>query len=668
MSKRGVAVAILGSFIGSLTSGVALANTPPTPRVWTDHLPNARATFVPPVPDRPRATSETAALVDGATVVPMLEPIAIDPLRAAILQEIVRLKSLASDDRRDDLVDQLGGLYGSEFAGPFWVGDRDFLPKARQVVAEILRADEYAIDARRFELPEIAPGSTEQLAAGEVKLTLALLDYANEAFGGRFNPHDISLWLDHKPSPPDAAALLDRVAHSNDPSTAIRALHPSHPQFEKLRLAYLEATGRRAAREEEPLPQPIAYGPRLRVGADHPDVALVRARLDVPAVGVAVTYFDDTLADAVEEFMRDKGKRARRQIDDNLRRVLNAPLTKPRLPDVRKIEANMMRWRWMPRDLGQVYVWNNLPEFQTRLFRNGEMIHTERIIIGQPDSQTPVFSDKMEHVVFKPQWGVPNSMKVTDLLPRLRGGDTGLLERRGMRIVKDGKTVDASRINWSKVDIRYLSIVQGPGDGNPLGELKFMFPNNHSVYMHDTTSKGLFASSERTFSHGCIRLRNPRRFAEVIFGDVQKWDPALVKDMLAPRAEQNRHVDLEKPIQVHNVYFTLVADEKGRFTEYKDVYGHDRRIGDAIGGKSLKLIAANDPARLQKQRVEEVERASRNGSYLASTSSSRRARLAGAEGLAGQPPMALGAPAPRQRSSQARVIKPSWPPMFFFAN
>ncbi|MFN3869396.1 MAG: murein L,D-transpeptidase [Hyphomicrobiaceae bacterium] len=668
MSKRRIAIVVLGSLFGSIPTWSAVANTPT--RSWTDHLPQARATFVPPPPGRPRPASSaaTAALTDATAVVPSLEPISVDPLRSAILEEVIRLKSVAQDDRMEELIDQLGGLYGSDMAGPFWVGEFDYLPRARQVAAEILKSDEYGIDAAQFSLPDIAPGTRDQLAAGEVKLTLALLDYANAAFGGQFNPHDISLWLDHKPSPPDAVTLLETVANASDPAAAIRDLHPSHPQFEKLRLAYLEATGRRAPAEQA-LPPRLESGPRLRVGDDHPDVALIRARLDVPAVGVPVSYFDDELADAVQALMRSNRKKARRQIDDSVRAVLNAPLAKPRLPDLRKIEANMLRWRWMPRDLGQIHIWNNLPEYQTRLVRDGKVVHSERIIIGKTDTQTPVFSDKMDHIVFKPQWGVPNSMKVTDLLPRLRGGDYGVLERRGMRIVKDGRTIEPSQIRWSSVDIRYLSIVQGPGGGNPLGELKFMFPNHHSVYMHDTTSRHLFASSERTFSHGCIRLRNPRTFAEILFSEVQSWDPALVRQLLAPRAEQNRHVHLAKPIPVHNVYFTLVADENGRFTEFRDIYGHDRRIGDALGGKSLRAIAASDPARLQKQRVEDIERSSRG---IASNSARPRNRVAGGTSFASVP-MQLGAyqaatPPKRSRPPQVKVVKPSWPPPFFFFN
>jgi murein L,D-transpeptidase YcbB/YkuD len=326
----------------------------------------------------------------------------------------------------------------------------------------------------------------------------------------------------------------------------------------------------------------------------------------------------------------------------------------------------------LPRDLGSVYVWNNIPEFMTRVVSKGEVIHEERIIVGQEAQQTPIFSDKMDHVVFKPQWGVPNSIKITDLLPKLRGGDYGALSRRGMKIVKDGREVSPERIRWASADIRYLSIVQGPSDSNPLGEMKFMFPNRHSVYMHDTTSKGLFSSSERAFSHGCIRVRNPRKLAEVIFRDVQGWDVGRIPELLGRKAEENNAVDLDRKISVHNVYFTLLPDGRGGLRQLRDVYGHDKRIAQALEGKSLKSIADNDPARIHKRRVEDIERSTR---YISPRSTrSARADLDEADNYnyaaSGYSyyQNSLGASSRRgsNRPKKQREPKPGWMPFFGF--
>jgi murein L,D-transpeptidase YcbB/YkuD len=305
----------------------------------------------------------------------------------------------------------------------------------------------------------------------------------------------------------------------------------------------------------------------------------------------------------------------------------------------------------------------------TLVFMNGKLIHEERIIVGQSDQQTPVFSDRMEKIVFKPQWGVPNSIKITDLLPRLRSGDTGVLERRGMKIVENGRTISPDRIRWSSTDIRYLSIVQGPGPRNPLGEMKFMFPNHHSVYMHDTTSKHLFRSSSRTFSHGCIRVRNPRKLAQVIFEDVQGWDVNRIPKLLDRNAKENNEIYLDEPIAVHNVYFTLVPDGRGGFYRLTDVYGHDKRIIEALEGKSLEWLADNDPARIHKQRVADIERSTRyrSPSY---PSPSRRQAFSNDGATFFLFGSSLGAPPPvaakPKRKARRRTIQPAWPPLFLY--
>lgn len=586
-------------------------------RVWTDHIPAGPPYMKPPPPARPMSAEQQAAALEP---IPPLEPLTVEPLRIEILAEITRLKAAERDPQKSALLDALGSLYGGELAGPFWVQGRSFNQKARIAVGEMGRADAYAIDPVLFNLPSMDIADSADAGRAELKMTLAVMAYAREAFGMRFEPHSISLWLDHKPLLPEPSELLPQIALAADPSEALRSLHPSHPAFEALRQAYLVATGKLTPKTPK-VPTQFLDGPRRKVGGNHPRVALV------------------------------------------------PPLPTPKLPDVKTIEANMLRWRWLPRDLGNVYVWNNIPEFMTRVFKNGELIHEERIIVGQSDQQTPVFSDRMEKIVFKPQWGVPNSIKITDLLPRLRSGDTGVLERRGMKIVENGRTISPDRIRWSSTDIRYLSIVQGPSPRNPLGEMKFMFPNHHSVYMHDTTSKHLFRSSSRTFSHGCIRVRNPRKLAQVIFEDVQGWDINRIPKLLDRRAEENNEIYLDKPIAVHNVYFTLVPDGRGGFYRLTDVYRHDKRIIEAMEGKSLEWLADNDPARIHKQRVAEIERSTRYRSP--SYPSPSRGQAFSNDGatffLFGS---SLGAPPPAgakpKRKARRRTIQQAWPPLFLY--
>lgn len=649
-----------------ISGGLARADA----RVWTDHIPSGKPYEKPPLPAR----AQTAQQLEAALAMPpppALEPLTVDALRVGILEEITRLKADVRDPGLNDTLDALGSLYGGDMAGPFWVDQKGFVEKARQVAGEMSRADEYALDPSQFRIPsmtlsEAAGAVTQEAARGEVEMSLAVMAYARDAFGMQFEPNSISLWLDNKPEVPAAGDLLARVASAQDPAKELRTLHPSHPTFEALRVAYLVATGKRAA-EPPKAPERIANGPLLKVGDDHPQVALVRERLGVPAANGSETYFDRELGSKIRDYLRKNGKSRRREINDDVRALLNAPPPPPKLPDVKTIEANMLRWRWLPRDLGQVYVWNNIPEFMTRVVSHGDVIHEERIIVGQASQQTPVFSDKMDHIVFKPQWGVPNSIKITDLLPKLRGGDYSVLARRGMKIVKDGREVNASQVRWASADIRYLSIVQGPGDWNPLGEMKFMFPNHHSVYMHDTTSKGLFSSSERTFSHGCIRVRNPRKLAEVIFKDVQGWDVERIPELLGRRGEENNTVDLDTKIFVHNVYFTLLPDGRGGLRQLRDVYGHDRRIEQALAGKSLKSIADNDPARIHKRRVDEIERSTRYSKPAKSRTAQAELDEDGNTIGYSYYQSSLGASSSRGNSRKRKYrqqVRPAWPPFF----
>lgn len=257
-----------------------------------------------------------------------------------------------------------------------------------------------------------------------------------------------------------------------------------------------------------------------------------------------------------------------------------------------RIRANLERWRWLPADLGTRHVWNNIPAFETKLVDGGRTIFQERLVVGTPRTQTPVFSDRIRFIVFQPDWGVPPSLKVKDLLPRLAAGDTSVLERRDMRVV--GRDVES--YDWSKVDIRKVPIVQNPGPSNPLGQMKFMFPNRHDVYMHDTPSKYLFSERMRAQSNGCIRVRNPMRFAELLLEADKGWTRADLVKLTTPRSPANNKIDLAQPVPVHNVYFTVVADGHGGVAPYPDVYGHDRRVTDALNGEALAKIAARDPA------------------------------------------------------------------------
>ena len=199
----------------------------------------------------------------------------------------------------------------------------------------------------------------------------------------------------------------------------------------------------------------------------------------------------------------------------------------------------------------------------------------------------------MKFLVFHPEWGVPDSIKLKEIAPYLSGGggffffgnDTSILTRQRMRVVYNGRPVDPSSVNWGSVDVRRFSFIQSPGPHNVLGVVKFMFPNKHDIYMHDTPQRELFEQQVRLFSHGCIRVHNPGRLAELLLAEDKGWPAEQVRGLLAQG--NNNEVQLQRQIPVHVSYFTAVAGEDGHVNYFSDVYGHDNRVLAALGGRPL---------------------------------------------------------------------------------
>lgn len=505
---------------------------------------------------------------------------------------------------------QLRSFYISRDGAPVWVSSKGWTSRARSAIAELSKAGDWGLDPAAFQAPEINPNdlTDDALASAELGLSRAVVKYAFHAHGGRIDPSSLSLWLNRTDDPVYATAVMIDVVSNEDAGAALRAMHPPYPEFELLRKAYV-AMRREIEHPREPDPADImAMGPTIKLGEWHPDVLVVRRKLKVPAEEGFQSKFDEKLANALHDYLSEQKVRVRwGRIDDKARRVLNRPSPPPKKEDLDRLLANMERWRWLPRDLGAFHIWNNLPEMETRVVENGKVIHEERIIVGQPDTQTPVFSERMRQIVFQPEWGVPPSIKVNDLLPKLKAGDYGVLERRNMRILGlSGRELRPTRFKWNKIDIRDVGIYQRSGSGNPLGRVKFLFPNEHHVYMHDTNNRALFTSSRRLYSHGCVRVRNPERLAVLLLARDKGWSEDTVNKLLSNSKKPSNKINLDRPFMVHNVYFTMVPGEDRTIVKYDDMYGHDRRVIQALSGVPASKIAAADPARSQLREIDEA--------------------------------------------------------------
>lgn len=237
----------------------------------------------------------------------------------------------------------------------------------------------------------------------------------------------------------------------------------------------------------------------------------------------------------------------------------------------------------------------------------------QKMIVGQPSWPTPILSAKMQYVIFHPSWGMPDGIKAKELLPRLRrasnsgfgffdqlfggaGGSSGgarVIEAYKLQVYYNGHRVDPDSVNWNTADIRRYSFIQPPGADNPLGLVKFRFPNKHDVYMHDTPERGLFSQTNRALSHGCMRVGEPRRTAEVLLQEDKGYSADKVGDLWNSGAS----VQLSKPIPVYLVYFTARVEEDGHLATFSDIYGNDSRVMSALRGHPVRYTApeALDP-------------------------------------------------------------------------
>ena len=561
-----------------------------------------------------KAPESTAALQDHSdSAAPVAEAATqvlppADPVLAAVRQKL----PAATQRLNDDDAAALSAFYGDLNGKTVWVTADGLTDKGKAVIKEIRNADDWGLEASAFRLPSsVSAGrSADEAADDEITIAIAVLKYARYARGGRVNPSSISQLMDLQPPLLAPKAVLTDITAASAPDAYLRDLHPKHEQFQRLRKVLLQLRGKDSAQEEEAgepedpaLAVKIPPGRLLRQGREDPQVALLRKRLKVPADNPADEYvYDEKVADAVRAFQRANRLRPDGLVGNNTRAVLNG---RPKPTPVRGqdriqlVLLNMERWRWMPADLGEFYVWDNVPEALTRVVKNGRIIHTDKIIVGQPSWPTPSFSADMKTVVFHPSWGVPPGIKRKELLPLLRkssgGGLFGIfgggyssqavLDAYHLRVYRGGRQIDPNQVDWNSANIAAYSFQQPPGPKNPLGNVKFMFPNKHSVYMHDTPERHLFSRSQRALSHGCMRIEEPGRFAEVILGEDKGWSPQKVRGMFNGYSST---VALDKHIPVHVTYVTARVDDNGRLRTYADVYGLDGRTARALTGRSIR--------------------------------------------------------------------------------
>ena len=267
--------------------------------------------------------------------------------------------------------------------------------------------------------------------------------------------------------------------------------------------------------------------------------------------------------------------------------AMNVPVARR----IRQIELNMERWRWLPRDLGATHARVNIPEYRLDIWEADRIALTMRVVVGAIDNKTPIFADQMTHIVFSPYWNVPPSIASEETLPAVQS-DPGYLDRNNLEVVgTSGGVLDPSMVDWSNPNSYRFR--QKPGTSNSLGLVKFMFPNQHNVYLHDTPADALFARPVRALSHGCVRVEQPTTLARYLLRDRREWDEDRID--AAMHAGRESHVKLSKPIPVYLLYMTARASHADGAVHFRDdIYGYDAQQGRAFDERvrSLQLRSA----------------------------------------------------------------------------
>jgi L,D-transpeptidase YcbB len=537
----------------------------------------------------------TVAPVPVATATPVGSAPLYLPVKAYFeTKAVITLKEFEEADRT-----ALQQYYDAHMGQALWVTRDGFNEAAQNLIAELTKADDWGLAHDDYKVPGLTKiGSNafpdEDLVDTEVKLSLIAMQYGRHARGFRiYNPTEqLSSYIDRQPQLVEPAKLIDGLIAASDKGAYLRGLHPKHPQFELLRQKLLELRANANKEEFEKIPD----GPKITPGKSHWQIALLRRRLKVPNPGLKPdgtsadeNFYDAALARAVEQYKENNElEPVNTSITNDLRKSLNADGS----ISEEALLANMEQWRWMPADLGSTYIAVNIPEFMVRVVKDNAIIHAERIVSGKYETQTPIFSDSMRTVVFQPSWNVPESIKVNELLPKLRAGGNPI-GGQGLAIKRNGRDIGVWDIDWETADIRQYHIYQPPGDANVLGIVKFLFPNKHSVYLHDTPSKSLFNQKVRTFSHGCMRVRNPVQLAEVIMAEDKGWDKRKINELITTGPEDN-DVALDRPLPVHVTYFTAWVDDIGKLKTFPDVYGHQKRIILGLEGRWTEIVKNRD--------------------------------------------------------------------------
>lgn len=516
--------------------------------------------------------------------------IAQSPDREAIRLEMESLESTGHLSVRNVEVASgalLAEIYEARQFAPAWTRPGQIAELVKLVMSaetDGLDPEDYnaaAVEAAYQRLLDDSPVAAEERAEIDVLLTDTLIRFAYHLRFGKINPYTLDpQWnFNRKLRTPSPAASIQAAIDSESLQAHIWSMIPRGWAYLELQQAL---AAYRALAEAGGWPT-VPAGTTLRREDSDPRVPIIASRLavtgdlDPDIARVATERYDDAIEEGVRRFQARHGLDADGIIGAGTLAAMNVPAE----ARVRQLEINLERARWVFDDLSDNFILVNIAGFRVYVIRDRQVVWQSRVQVGKPFQKTPVFRDEMKYLVFNPTWTVPFSIATRDLLPQIQA-NPGILSARGFDVRdSSGRNVDPATVEWSALSRRRFpyTLVQRPGPNNALGRLKFMFPNEHAVYLHDTPSKHLFDRAGRAFSAGCIRVEHPFELAEILLGP-DGWNQKRFEDVLATGKETT--VFLSKPLPVLLLYWTAQVSADGEILFLPDIYERDDAIADAL--------------------------------------------------------------------------------------
>jgi murein L,D-transpeptidase YcbB/YkuD len=536
----------------------------------TSSVPPPTAADVKAAPSPSAATPAAAPAPQPAAVAagPALSP--VDQQIADKLREVLTGKADRIIERKSKQA--VDAFYAARNYAPLWIDNGNASDRTQPVAKFLANVAADGLDPADYPLPEVKPGADAgALADAELKYTETVLTYARHAQIGRVHFSRISGDISYNLTPPEPADVLGGLVDGKDIAGALERFNPPHAGYQALKAKLAEA---RAAKNGGG-PARIAAGPALKLvpktPMQDPRVPQLRERLGV-AGDTSDTTYDKAVAEAVKKFQDSHHLAASGQLTAATVDAINGP---KRDREVEIILANMERWRWLPRDLGGAYVMVNVPDFTLRVMKDGVQLWKTKIVSGAPGNRaTPMLTETMKFITVNPTWNVPPSIINNEYLPAL-AQDSTVLERAGLKLERNRDGT--------------VRIYQPPGERNALGRIRFNFPNKFLVYQHDTPDKHLFAREVRDYSHGCMRVENPDKYAEVLLGVSQPQEGYTAERIRKMYGSGEHDIHLKNPIPVHITYQTAYVNDDGKLIIRDDIYGRDARYFALIKSDERKV-------------------------------------------------------------------------------